>query len=338
MESKPMAMPVRSEPADIAVPASVANLGPGLDTLAVALELYLHVRARTLPGGGRNELRFNFVGCELDGQNFIERAFRFMAVRDGIDFPSLSVEVRSEVPSRSGLGSSAAATVAGLRLYDALFGPFATQELLNVASELEGHPDNAAAALLGGLTSSCELEDGSVIALSMPWPEAIRFVVLTPDLGLDTASSRRALPKRLGREEVVFNLQRVALLFQALQSREYSLLREALRDRCHQPFRLLLVPGLEQILELEHPDLLGVCLAGAGPSILALAEKNADAVRELLARTYRPLGIPFTVRTLRAYQNGTCKLQDPLSPAADTPVNVGLNSASEKVLKGPNSC
>jgi len=309
MGSEDMAMRTRSEPADIVVPASVANLGPGLDALAVALQLYLHVRAQRLPGQGKNELRFDFVGFELDGENFIERAFRYIAARKGVDFPSFSVEVRSEIPSRSGLGSSAAATVAGLRLYDALVGSCSTQELLNVACELEGHPDNAAAALLGGLTTSCALEDSSVIALSMPWPEAVRFVVLTPDLGLDTVASRRALPKQIRREDAVFNLQRVALLVQALQSREYSVLREALRDRCHQPFRLMLVPGLEESLELQHPDLLGVCLAGAGPSILALAEKNVGAVQDLLASAYKPLGIPFTIRTLRAYQNGTCKLQ-----------------------------
>lgn len=317
-----MAMRMRPDLADITVPASVANLGPGLDVLAVALELYLHVRAQALPDQGKNQLRFDFVGFELDGENFIERAFRFMAVRHGVDFPSLRVEVRSEIPSRSGLGSSAAATVAGLRLYDSLFGPFPVQELLNLACELEGHPDNAAAALLGGLTTSCAVEDGSVIALSMPWPEAIRFVVLTPNLGLDTTSSRRALPKQLRREDAVFNLQRLALLVQALHSREYSLLREALRDRCHQPFRLVLVPGLEEILELQHPDLLGVCLAGAGPSILALAEKNLPAVQELLANAYRPLGIPFQVRSLRAYQDGTCQHQHCVLPAT-TPANLG---------------
>ncbi len=328
MGTKSMAMRMRPEPVEIAVPASVANLGPGLDALAVALQLYLRVRVEKAPGDGKNELQFDFGGFDLDGDNLIERSFRFMAARDGVDFPSLSVEVRSEIPSRSGLGSSAAATVAGLRLYDALFGPCPMQELLNVACELEGHPDNAAAALLGGLTTSCELEDSSVIALSMPWPEALRFVVLTPDLGLDTALSRRALPQEVRREDAVFNLQRVALLVQALQSREYSLLREALRDRCHQPFRCALVPGLEQILELEHPDLLGVCLAGAGPSILALVEKNAEAVQELLARTYEPLGIPFTMRTLRAYQNGTWKLQHCLLPAATPPVDVRLDTTS----------
>jgi homoserine kinase len=328
MERKPMAMRMRPEPVEVSVPASVANLGPGLDALAVALQLYLHLRAQRLPGDGKNELQFDFGGFELDGENLIERSFRYMAARDGVDFPSLSVEVRSEIPSRSGLGSSAAATVAGLRLYDGLFGPCPMQELLNVACELEGHPDNAAAALLGGLTTSCELEDSSVIAISMPWPEGLSFLVLTPNLGLDTALSRRALPKQLRREDAVFNLQRVALLLQALQSREYALLREALRDRCHQPFRLMLVPGLEQLLELEHPDLLGVCLAGAGPSILALVEKNPDAVRELLVRAYQPLRIPFTVRTLRAYQNGTWKLQHCLLPAAKPPADVRLDTTS----------
>ena len=324
MESTDMPMRTLPDLADITVPASVANLGPGLDALAVALQLYLHVRAQKLPGQGKNELRFDFVGFRLDGENFIERAFRFMAARSGVDVPSLSVEVRSEIPSRSGLGSSAAATVAGLRLYDALFAPSPLQELLNVACELEGHPDNAAAALLGGLTTSCAMEDGSVVALSMPWPEAIRFVVLTPDLGLDTTASRRALPKQLRREDTVFNLQRVALLVQALHSHEYSLLREALRDRCHQPFRLMLVPGLEETLELQHPDLLGVCLAGAGPSLLALAEKNVAAVQELLASAYRPLGIPFTMRTLRAYQNDISKLHPCLVPATAPPEDVGL--------------
>jgi homoserine kinase len=328
MGSKSMAMRMRPEPAEIAVPASVANLGPGLDALAVALQLYLRVRAEKAPGEGKNELQFDFGGFELDGENLVERSFRYMATRDGVDFPALRVEMRSEIPSRSGLGSSAAATVAGLRLYDALFGPCPMQELLNVACELEGHPDNAAAALLGGLTTSCELPDHSVIAISMPWPEGLSFVVLTPDRPLDTAASRRALPEQVRREDAVFNLQRVAMLVQALQSREFSLLREALRDRCHQPFRCPLVPGLEQLLELEHPDLLGVCLAGAGPSILALVEKNVDAVQEVLARAYRPLGIPFTMRTLRAFQNGTWKLQHCLLPAATPPADVRLPSTS----------
>jgi homoserine kinase len=339
MENNPMAMPMRPEPAEISVPASVANLGPGLDTLAVAVQLYLRVRVRNIDRQRKNELHFEFGDQRLEGENYVERAFRYMVARDGVDFPSLTLEVHSEIPTRAGLGSSAAATVAGLRLYDSILGPCPMQELLNVACELEGHPDNAAAALMGGMSTSCQLTDGSVLAISMPWPESLSFVVLIPELPLDTADSRRALPSEISRENAVFNFQRVALLVQALQTGEYFLLKEALRDRCHQPFRRALVPGLEKALALEHPDLLGVCLAGAGPSILALADNNVAAVEELLARTYESVGIPFRLRTLRAHQNGAWKFNSCFLPAATSPAGVPVrlqDDLAPSIPKGSN--
>ncbi len=290
------------EEIEISVPGSIANLGPGLDTLAVAVQLYLGVKARRI-AHSKNELRFHFANFSLVGDNAIERAFRHMAAKDGSNFPSLDIEVHSDIPLRAGLGSSAAATVAGLKLYEAVCGPRPMPALLDVASELEGHPDNAAAALLGGLTTSCALADGSVIARSSCWPDAISFVVLTPQVALETSASRRVLPDHISRADAVFNLQRVALLLQALQTQEYGQVREALRDRWHQPFRRPLVPGLERALELEHPALLGICLSGAGPSIVALVENDGDAVADLLVRSYEPLKVPYCVRRLRAHHN-----------------------------------
>jgi homoserine kinase len=283
----------------IAVPGSIANLGPGFDTLAVAVQLYLRLNVRSAPG--TNELRFNFRGGKLDGENYIERAFRFLAVQRGDSFPSLSVEVDSDIPIRAGLGSSAAATVAGLRLYEAITGPLPQQELLNAACALECHPDNVAAALLGGLTASCQLPDASVVAVRLQWPESLGFVVLTPEAPLSTSASRDALPENISRDDAVFNLQRLALLLQTLQTNDFSFLREALRDRIHQPSRLNLVPGLEKALSLEHPDLLGVCLSGAGPSIVALAQQNFEAIEELLRKSFLPLGLTFTIRNIRAH-------------------------------------
>lgn len=291
---------------EIKVPASIANLGPGFDTLAVAVQLYLRLCVRRI--SGRDRLKFHFIGQELCGENYIERAFRFLARQRGGSFPSLAVEVHSEIPMRAGLGSSAAATVAGLRLYEALAGPLPAQAVLNAACALEAHPDNAAAALFGGLTASCQLSDGSVYATSFRWPESLAFVVLTPDIALSTAESRRVLPNSIPRADVVFNLQRLALLLQLLQKGEFSLLKQALRDRLHQPFRQRLVPGLTQMLDLDHPDLLGVCLSGSGPSIVALAESNLGSIAELLASVYQPLAIAYRMRTLKVHQ-GECDRQ-----------------------------
>lgn len=299
-----MNMGSQIEGLEIAVPASIANLGPGFDVLAVAVQLYTRVRIKRVRQDGAGELLFNFVDCQLDGENYIERAFRFLALQQNANFPSLEMDVSTEIPFKSGLGSSAAATVAGLRLYEAVVGPLPPQGLLNAACALEGHPDNAAAAIFGGMTGSCQLGDRSVVAMRFHWPEQLKMIVLTPTIYLkkNTAEARGVLPSRITREDAIFNLQRLVLLFQAIQSGEFHLLREALRDRLHQPYRQAIVPGLERALNLEHRDLLGVCLSGAGPSIVAFAESNFEKVESLLARAYDPLGIPYRIRTLAVHQ------------------------------------
>ena len=289
---------------EVTVPGSIANLGPGFDTLAVAVQLYLRLKVTVVEGTER--LEFNFVNQQLTGENYIERAFRFLA-RQSSTFPSLRVEVHTDIPMRAGLGSSAAATVAGLRLYEAINGPLPTQALLNAACYLEGHPDNAAAALLGGLTASCQLPDGSAYAATFPWPQSLAFIVLTPDMALATSEARRVLPTHIPRADVIFNLQRLALFLQLLHSGNYGLLKQAMSDRLHQPYRQCLVPGLEAALHLEHEDLLGVCLSGAGPSIVAVAEKNLTAIESLLANAYEPVGIAYQMRTLRAHPSASAR-------------------------------
>lgn len=289
----------RAQPIEIKVPASIANLGPGFDTLAVAVQLYLHVKATVVPGKG--ELKFNFVGEPPRGENLIERGYRQLAAQGLESLPSLSIEVDSDIPMGAGLGSSAAATIAGLRLYDAIAGPVPEQAMLNAACALEGHPDNASAALLGGLTASCQLGDGSVHAGTFSWPASIRFIVLTPNQCLGTKHSRAALPASVPLSDAVYNLQRVALLLHSLQQRDVSMLKHALSDRLHQPARQSIVPGLKELLTLQHPDLLGVFLSGSGPSIVALAERNLGKAAELLASTYERLGVGFSIRTLRIH-------------------------------------
>ncbi len=302
---------------EITVPASVANLGPGFDVLAVAVQLYLRLRVQ--PAAGQNQLHFRFVGQQLVGDNYIERSFQFLARQRTSAFPSLDIEVHCDIPIRSGLGSSAAATVAGLRLYEAIMEPMRPRDLLNAAVALEGHPDNVSAALLGGMTASCQLPDGSTSAVAMHWPSALHLIVATPEINLSTTAARSVLPEKISRHDAVFNLQRMAHLLHALQTEDFSLLHEALSDRLHQPHRQRLIPGFEQALLLDHPDLLGVCLSGAGPSVVGFAVRSFAEIERNISAIYERLNIAYCVRTLAVHRNN--EVQDcEVPPKADPSV------------------
>lgn len=289
---------------EIIVPASVANLGPGFDTLGIAVALYLRARVRDVIADGRGRLECRFVNGPLGGPNRIETAFRSWPSNRRTRPPSLVVEVESEIPQRSGLGSSAAATIAGLRLRELVDGRRSTDEILAAATEIEGHPDNAAPALLGGVTSCCPREDGSISVTRWRWPPRWRIVVATPDAELATPTARRAIPRKLPLQDVVFNLQHVALLLGALNSGNAAEFREALRDRVHQPYRERLVPGLRRVLAVRHPDVIGFCLSGAGPSIAAFTTGKTAAAEKVLRDAYRRERIACTVRTVRVHREG----------------------------------
>jgi homoserine kinase len=287
----------------IAVPGSVANLGPGFDALSVAVQVYLRLDVVDVRPGAPNQVQFTFVGGPaLVGENRIERAFQLAHERFGGTLPGLVVEVRTDIPMRAGLGSSAAATVAGLRLYEAFTSPRQTPELLALATEIEGHPDNAAAALLGGLALSCQFSDGRVEARAWAWPNDLQLVVGTPEAQLETAAARKILPQSVSLRDAVFNLQRAILLVRALETGRFGDLREAMGDRWHQPTRQAFVPGLPEALAIDHPAVLGVCLSGSGPSIALLTHERAEEAARLLADIYERLPVAYTIRTLSAHQ------------------------------------
>jgi homoserine kinase len=287
---------------DIVVPGSISNLGPAFDALSVAIDLHLRLRILERRPSIQDAIDFVFVDGAPAGDNRIAAAFQHARSRIGTPTPGLRVEVRSEIPMRAGLGSSGAATVAGLRLYEAVTSSKPAEIWLEMAAAIEGHPDNAAAGLLGGLTLSCQHEDGRVTARAWRWPASITFVVATPSVELATPIARNVLPDRLSRADAVFNLQRSLLLVRALETGETGDIREAMRDRWHQPYRVPLVPGLAEALALEHPAIAGVCLCGAGPSVAVLTIGAPSEVSALLDDLYRRLGVRCTIRTLSAHQ------------------------------------
>ena len=289
----------------VRVPASSANLGPGFDALAIALSLYVECRAR--PSGAGLTIRASGEGASSiprDESNLVWRAFLRLA---GERAPrGIELEIANEIPLGRGLGSSAAAIVAGLALANESLGlEKSKEEIVQLAAAMEGHPDNVAAAVWGGFVVSCQAEDGRVLAVKTEVRANVEVALVIPEFELATSAARAVLPAQVPRADAVFNLQRVALLLAALSGGRADLFGEAMRDRLHQPYRAPLVPGLEAILKLRGvPGLLGVALSGAGPSVLAFCSDSAEEAGEAIIACFRSQGIAARARRLRIDTEG----------------------------------
>jgi homoserine kinase len=302
---------------DVRVPASTANLGAGFDCLGLALEMYLNVRATVVSRpGARAIARSRGVGGSAalpsaPEENLIFRAMHYTARRQGSCLPPVRLAVQNNIPMASGLGSSAAATVAGVVLAFALADcPVAKDAALQYAAEVEGHTDNVAASLLGGLVVTARRADGAVTGVRRRWPRMIRIVAVTPQFTLETKDSRAVLPRTVPLSDAVHNVQRAALLVAAVEERRYDLLWDALEDRLHQTYRQALIPGLDDVLAVPRmPGLLGIALSGAGPSVVALATDRFDLIgREIVSRFERH-GLAASFQTLEASQEGFSTLE-----------------------------
>ena len=302
---------------EVRVPASTANLGAGFDCLGLALELYLGVRATVLSsaGTGSRARSWGVVGTAAlprsADQNLILRAIKMTADREGFKLPTIRLAVQNAIPVAGGLGSSAAAAVAGVALAYLINGkPVAKETVLRYAAELEGHADNVGAALMGGFVVTFTRSDGGVFAVRKRWPKMIRLIVVTPASGLETRKSRGVLPQSVSRADAVHNLQRTALFVAAIEERRFDLLWDAMEDRLHQPARQALIPGLADVLAVPKiPGLLGVALSGAGPSVIALATDRFEEIGKAIVARFERSGVASTVRILEAAQEGLLATQ-----------------------------
>jgi homoserine kinase len=304
----------RARSVEVRVPASTSNLGAGFDCFGLALQLYLRVRARVTADSavscrvrsitsGVNEKGSSLPSTE---DNLIFRAMRYAAEREGLQLPPVRLAVHNELPMGRGLGSSAAAIVAGISLCSSLCEKeFSDETILRYAFEMEGHADNVAPALYGGWVVTCVRGDSSVLAVKMRWPSDLKVIVVSPHVALNTAEARLALPLMVSREEAVHNLQRATLFVAALEAGAYELLWEAMQDRLHQVHRQSLVKGLSDALATpQRPGLVGLALSGSGPSVVALASDNFAEIAQEIADSFQRHDVETTVRLLEVDNEG----------------------------------
>lgn len=263
----------------VRVPATSANLGPGYDAVGLALSLSMRIGLDRSP---HPEIEIRGTGADLiprGPEHPAYRAARFVAELVGESDAQFRLVQENSIPPTRGLGGSAAALVGGAVAANDLFGgQIAAPDLLNIVCELDGHPDNAAPALLGGLVIGT-LTPVGVSAVRLE-PKDLKVVVAVPDFTVSTTAARRALPQQVPHRDAVFNVGRSGLLLGALATGEYHLLRVAMQDRLHQPYRSHLIPGLADVIEAALANgAYGACLSGSGPTVLAFApERSAPAI------------------------------------------------------------
>jgi len=283
----------------VRVPATSANLGPGFDALGLALTLHNEIVAEerdgvmvTIEGEGANRLA-------LDAGNVVARGVKLAYEAAGRPFKGCALACVNRIPTARGLGSSAAAWVGGLVAGNTLLGsPLSRDALLGLAARAEGHPDNVAAAIFGGLTVSCGTPQG-VTAVTLPVTKSLAWVVLVPEVTSATADARTLLPRSVPREDAVFNVQRVALLLAGLQAALPAALAVALEDRLHQPYRLKLFPWMPQVATAARAaGALGCVLSGAGPSLLAVVAGDGGSVGRAMEEALGRAGLRGTARIL----------------------------------------
>jgi homoserine kinase len=291
----------------VVVPATSANLGCAFDCGGLALKLYL--RALFVPSGS-TQLSLEYQGktperFPMKSSNLILHALRYAAERLEAPLPQGHVLVQSEIPISVGLGSSAAAVIAGLLLGTHYSGKeVAPEQLLRWAEDIEGHIDNAAAAYHGGLVLALSNNIERVVVAKANFPESIRLVVVTPSITVPTHEAREVLPKFYDRADVLHTLQRTSVLAATCFSGNFDLFPELFHDKLHQPYRQKLVPGMEGCLALRRTGLLGVAISGSGSSVIAFTIENEIGIAEELQNIFAEQGVQTEALFTSADNNG----------------------------------
>ncbi|MFD0617990.1 homoserine kinase [Paenibacillus sp. GCM10027629] len=298
----------------VKVPASTANLGPGFDTLGMALQLYSYIEM-----SAAEETSISLYGEELSGiptdkRNLIYKVAQMIFDDAGVSVPELRISMYSDIPLTRGLGSSASAIIGGMFAANALIGYALPQErIFTLATALEKHPDNVGASLYGGIIAATW--DGTQahhIRLT-PSPHLTTLVAI-PQFQLATEKARNILPQQFSMGDAIFNVSHSSLLVAALATENFGMIRHAMRDRIHQPYRASLIPGMSEILDKAADyGALGIALSGAGPTLIALVderESREEQLEQFLMDTLNREQITASTLWLKPSIEGTVALPD----------------------------
>ncbi len=301
----------------VKVPATTANLGPGFDCLGLALPLYneITVEETVMPGSGieiniiDDSETFDILSVPKDNNNLAYKAIELLYNFIGQTASDIKITIKTNIPVARGLGSSASVIVGGLVAANELLGkPADNAVLLSIAAEVEGHPDNVTPAMFGGFCLSSIEDDGSVVYSKIAWPENWKVTVLIPDYELDTRIARSVLPESISVSDAAFNIRKCAMIIDAVYRKDSELMKKALKDKLHQPYREKLINGFKELQELlqNKEDILGCVISGAGPTILVISENDGfEKVENEIRQIFEDLNVNCDIRTYDIENEGT---------------------------------
>lgn len=278
----------------VKVPATTANIGPGFDCMGMALTLY-NLFTFT-PSDSGLSLKITGEGSAIipeNADNLLVKAMQFFCDEGGYRFPDVHIDQINHVPAASGMGSSSTAVIAGLMGANGLLGfPAGQEEILQLATRMEGHPDNVAPALFGGLVVVPMGQTGEAILVERIDVPPLRVLIVLPQFELLTNDARAALPTEISRADAIFNLSRTPLVVRALEQGNYTKLGRVLDDRLHQPYRMQLIPGMAQAFEAARATgASAVTISGAGPGTIVFAPHGHKEIGEAMIKAYAEAGL-----------------------------------------------
>lgn len=291
----------------IRIPATSANMGPGFDSIGIAVELYNHIWVEEQTTGLTIEVRRKQeIPVPTDETNLIYQTMRYFYEEKGLKMPGVKIVQEDDIPMVRGLGSSAACIVGGLFAANALAGNICSrEELAQMAAKLEGHPDNSNPAIFGSMVVGA-LDDTEMNHVRLELPDDLIFATMIPDFPVSTHDSRRVLPDSYSRADVVFNVSRAALLVASMMTGNYENFAMAMEDRVHQPYRAELICGMEEIFaQAKDAGAVASYLSGAGSTLMALVRKEqAEQFERKMSEYLSTLENHWELKLLQADMQG----------------------------------